>query len=186
MIRMLFFTLSLLPALSGTALGITFGEAFKELNPTSKYFIYIHGEELEGGAKGVETRYGTYEYEKIINTLGKQGLTVISETRPRVSPLQYAGSIVSKIRRMIGAGVPPVNITVCGFGRGGYITLLVGGVFPQRPVCKLCGHGRMRPGQEQRRVQPVPAPQTGTPPPGPNPFPVCRLGPGSRFLQSSL
>ncbi len=143
---MLFFTLSLLPALSGTALGITFGEAFKELNPTSKYFIYIHGEELEGGAKGVETRYGTYEYEKIINTLGKQGLTVISETRPRVSPLQYAGSIVSKIRRMIGAGVPPVNITVCGFGRGGYITLLVASSlndpFVSYVVMAGCGRGR--------------------------------------------
>lgn len=127
---------------------LTFKEALKNPDPTARYFIYIHGETMETGNKehGVSKRYGKFEYTKNIKALEKQGLTVISEIRPRVSALQYAGSIVSNTRRLLGAGVPPVSITIGGFSRGGYIALLVASSLNDPYVSYVimagCGRGR--------------------------------------------
>ncbi|WP_147819672.1 hypothetical protein [Salidesulfovibrio onnuriiensis] len=146
MMRILLTALFLSTLLCGTAQPLSFEQAMKGLDPVSKYFIFIPGEEMEQGGTGPKTRYGTYEYDKIVTTLEKQGLTVISETRPRVSALQYAGSIVSKIRRMLGAGVPSVHITVGGFGKGGYIALLTASSLNDPYVSYVvmagCGRGR--------------------------------------------
>lgn len=143
--QLLFFALVLL----GSALpaeAMTFDEALKDPDPAAKYFIYIHGEELEGKDAATSSRYGAYEYDKIIKEFEAQGFRVISEKRPRVSTLQYAGSVVSKLRRLMGQGVPPVNITVAGFSRGGHIALLVASSlndpFVNYVVLAGCGRGR--------------------------------------------
>ncbi len=79
------------------------------------YLFYLHGRIVEiQGENAVDTQngYGSYEYNKIINTFKKNGFRVISEVRPantRVIP--YAKKVVHQIDSLISLGVPARKIT---------------------------------------------------------------------------
>ena len=66
--------------------------------------------------------FGTYEYQKIVDTLSGKGFFVISEIRRKnTDPSTYAGLISFYIGELKKAGVPSSHITVVGASKGGII-----------------------------------------------------------------
>ena len=69
--------------------------------------------------------FGFYEYQKILDTLAGHDLTVISEVRSDDTKIKpYAKKIAQQVNDLMKKGVPPGNITVAGFSKGGKITLV--------------------------------------------------------------
>lgn len=139
---------------SGTAWAAPFKEVLLEANPQDKYLFYLHGAIMETQGKAATSpRYGVYLYDRIIEHYEDRGLTVIEEVRPKVNPTQYAAKIVTQIRQLMAAGVPAGHITVAGFSKGGYITLLVASSLGNPDVGYVimagCGKGKVGFGFEQ-------------------------------------
>lgn len=112
--------------LSTPAKAISFERAMKSVDPSAKYLFYLHGAIMEKqGKKASSPRYGVYLYRRIIEHFEDRGLVVIEEVRGPVNPHQYAAMISKQIHRLMAAGVPPFNITVSGFSKGGSIALLL-------------------------------------------------------------
>ena len=107
------------------------GQILKDLpervDPRANYLFYLHGKIIEEkGIRPTDPRYGVYEYEQILDALGREGFVVISEARAKgTDPKEYAAKVVGQIEALIGAGVPPRNITVVGASKGSVITMLV-------------------------------------------------------------
>lgn len=144
--RFFFFLALGLFAVPSSAWAMSFDEALKDPSPKSHYFIYLHDETLETPTSVNATKYGEYDYEGIQDTFEKFGFKVIADQRPRVSALQYAGSLVRKLRRLMSKGVPSVHITMAGFGRGGLIALYVasalGDPYMNYVIMAGCGSNR--------------------------------------------
>ncbi len=112
--------------LATPAWATSFKEALKEVNPQAKYLFYLHGEIMETQGKGASSlRYGVYLYDRIIEHFEDRKLIVIEEVRPKTNPTQYAAKISQQVRQLLAAGVPAQSITIAGFSKGGYITLLL-------------------------------------------------------------
>lgn len=112
--------------LAAPSWAISFDEVMKSVDTKAKYLFYLHGAIVETQGKGASSpRYGDYRYDSIVEHFEDRGLVVIEEVRPKVNPVKYASKIVTQVRQLMAAGVPPRNITVSGFSKGGYITLLV-------------------------------------------------------------
>lgn len=109
----------LLPACAATPGTPAQGEA--------RYFYYLHGKIVEDlGPRGVSPRYGAYDYPGIIAALEKEGLTVVSEMRPKDSDASaYADKIVADVQSRIRAGIPARRITIAGASKGAVIAALV-------------------------------------------------------------
>lgn len=87
----------------------------------------MHGNVVEQkGVKFATTKeYGFYEYQKILDTLAGQGFIVVSEARSSDKKIKaYARKIKIQVKTLLGKGVPPGNIMVAGFSKGGKITLV--------------------------------------------------------------
>jgi hypothetical protein len=87
----------------------------------ARYIIYLHGVGIEkvGIARAGE------EYRDIVKALQGRGFTVISEVRSSdTKPNEYGRKVAGQVRALITKGVPPQNITVVGFSKGGLITLV--------------------------------------------------------------
>jgi len=95
----------------------------------AKYIIYLHGIGVEnyGPGKADEDYYG------IIKTIEGRGFTVISEVRRAAfimgkpsgtKPDEYGRKVAKQVKTLIEKGVPPENITVVGYSKGGVITLV--------------------------------------------------------------
>lgn len=126
MLRFLFFVIMILSAIPNFAMATSFDEALRAATPSKKYLFYLHDENVETQGKNASSnRYGAYAYDRIISHFEDRGLTVIEELRPRVDATKYAARIAMRIRQLKAAGVPSSNITVAGFSKGGFITLLV-------------------------------------------------------------
>ncbi|QGY39663.1 hypothetical protein GM415_05870 [Pseudodesulfovibrio cashew] len=143
--RLVPLVLVLLTAASGFA--APFETVLKTANTTDKYLFYLHGAILEEtGKNGVSPRYGPYLYDNIVKEYEDRGLVVIEEVRGRVNPYRYADRIIGQIRRLKAAGVPPDNITVAGFSKGGHIALLIASSLGDPAVGFVimagCGHGQ--------------------------------------------
>lgn len=124
MYRVITFLVALLIATNAPAM--PFAEALKQVDPKAKYLFYLHGAIVETqGKKASNKRYGVYRYDSIVEHFEDRGLTVIEEVRSKVNPHKYASKITMQVRQLLAAGVPARNITVSGFSKGGYITLLV-------------------------------------------------------------
>lgn len=102
-----------------------FGEMPSEIDPSARYLFYIHGRIIEEqGVRPTHPRFGVYEYEEILETFADLGFVVISEVRPSgadVAP--WAERVAGQVRRLIEGGVPPTQITVVGFSKGGAIAI---------------------------------------------------------------
>ncbi len=86
----------------------------------AKYIIYLHGVGIEkvGIAKASE------DYNGIVKALEGRGFIVISEVRSSDTKInEYGKKVAGQVRTLITKGVPPENITVVGYSKGGLITL---------------------------------------------------------------
>jgi hypothetical protein len=96
-------------------------------NPDSRYVFYLHGKIIEdSGRRPEHPRFGTYEYDAILEALEKRGYLVISEKRkPSTKVGAYAQKTAEQIEELLSKGVPPDRITVVGFSKGGRIVQAV-------------------------------------------------------------
>ena len=124
--RLIPVVLILVMAAAANAQGI-FPALPDKIDTQARYLFYLHGAIVENkGLRPVSERYGVYEYEKILETFKARGFVVISEARQRnTHPNQYAQKVVSQVKELLQAGVPPANITVVGASKGGFIALLI-------------------------------------------------------------
>jgi len=93
----------------------------------AKYLFYLHGRIIEEkGIRPTSEKYGVYEYEKILETLKNKGFFVISEARKKNTHMgRYTQKVVSQVKALLKAGVPPENVTVVGASKGALIAMLV-------------------------------------------------------------
>lgn len=107
-----------------------------KVDSTTKYLFYSHGYIVEGeNPTPTHPRWGTYEYPKILETLAGFNVVVISEHRKaNANPLHHAKKLKSQVSQLIEMGVPPRNITLVGFSRGGYITALASHAIQNKDV----------------------------------------------------
>ncbi|HET6514001.1 MAG TPA: hypothetical protein VFG09_02490 [Thermodesulfovibrionales bacterium] len=86
----------------------------------AKYVIYLHGVGVEkyGVAKASE------DYRGIVKALQQRGFVVISEVRsPDTKVSEYGKKVAGQVKALVTKGVPPENVTVVGYSKGGLITL---------------------------------------------------------------
>ena len=88
--------------------------------------FYLHGRIVEDeGPRPVHERFGLYDYPAIVEALGANGATVVSEVRESGTKAhEYAQSVVAEIEDMIATGTAPEDITVVGFSKGGSIAIM--------------------------------------------------------------
>jgi hypothetical protein len=103
---------------------------------SAKYIFYLHGRIIEEqGIRPTDSRYGVYEYEQILYTFRERGFTVISEARAKdTDPNLYASKMADQIQKLLGAGVPPGQITVVGASKGAVIAMLASTLLRNREV----------------------------------------------------
>jgi hypothetical protein len=87
--------------------------------------FYLHGRIVEEeGPRPVHPRFGLYDYPAIVEALGADGATVISEVRDSGTKAhEYAQLIVDQIEELIANGNAPGSISVVGFSKGGSIAI---------------------------------------------------------------
>ena len=104
-----------------------FSKIPEQIDPRAHYVIFLHGRlvEEQGTQNPTDPRFGPYDYAGILNALAVDGNQVISEVRTANTDPQYTDHVVEQINTLLDAGVPPENISVVGFSKGGYITILV-------------------------------------------------------------
>lgn len=97
------------------------------VDPSVTHLIYLHGRIIEnGGPRPTDPRYGVYDYPEVLEALSSRGAVVISAQRPPQTDVsEYAGVVVSQVEELIDRGVPPENIVVAGFSKGGAIAARV-------------------------------------------------------------
>jgi peptidoglycan-N-acetylglucosamine deacetylase len=106
--------------------GAIFNRVPDQINTGSKYVIYLHGRIVEEkGLRPTDSRYGTYEYQQILDALKSRSLVVISEARAAGTDVgQYAAKVADQVRALLKAGVPARSITVVGASKGSVIAML--------------------------------------------------------------
>lgn len=107
-------------------------------DPSKTYLIYLHGRIIENaGPRPVDARFGVYDYPAVLEALSSRGAVVISAQRaPETDIDRYAGVVVSQVEALIERGVPPANIVVAGFSKGGGIATRVSS-FLRRPQVRF-------------------------------------------------
>lgn len=96
------------------------------INTAEHYVFYSHGFIVEGDdPTPIHPRWGVYDFPSIQKALDDDSYTLIAHHRPKgVSPIDYAKRLAGEVKQLITLGVPPENITLTGFSRGGAITIL--------------------------------------------------------------
>lgn len=97
-----------------------------KISPSEKYLFYIHGKIIEtDGVSPISPRFGLYQFHRIVTGLAKGEANVIARVRRgETDPNADAFRLGNEIRYMLKNGVPAAHISVAGFSKGGYITLL--------------------------------------------------------------
>jgi hypothetical protein len=91
-----------------------------------RYLIYLHGKIVEeAGRRPTDPRFGTYEYDAILDSLRRPGIVVLSEQRPRgTNSDSFATHVAQQVDSLLQLGVSPRAVTVLGFSKGGWIAIL--------------------------------------------------------------
>jgi hypothetical protein len=99
----------------------------EKIDPKAEYLFYLHGRIIEEkGTRPTDPKYGTYEYEQILDAMKARGFVVISEARSKgTEPKEYSAKVVRQINALLKAGVTPSKITVVGASKGAVIAMLV-------------------------------------------------------------
>ena len=94
--------------------------------PGARYLIYLHARIVEEkGRHPTDERFGTYEYQQILDSLAASGAEVVSEQRPQGTDFrQFGARVADQVRRLLAAGVPAERIAVVGFSKGGGIAII--------------------------------------------------------------
>ena len=100
------------------------------IDASAKYLFFMHGRIVEKlGPQGVHPKHpewGPHDYYGILKSFEEKRFTVISEERPKgTKAIKYSKKVAGQVRALLEAGVPPENITVSGFSKGGVMTLIV-------------------------------------------------------------
>lgn len=100
------------------------------------YVFYLHGLILENaGPRPVSPEFGVYDYPAILDALQGPDTKIIAAQRASgTGSFEFAGRVVGQIQTLLAAGVPPGNITVVGFSKGGAITLYISSFLRQPDV----------------------------------------------------
>lgn len=95
-------------------------------DPSQKYVFYSHGYIVEGeDERPQHPRWGMYDFPLVKEKLRDDSYQLIAHHRPKnTNPVEYAKNLAKKVNFLIESGVPPENITLIGFSRGGAITIL--------------------------------------------------------------
>jgi len=90
------------------------------------YLIYLHAKIVETqGRHPVDSTYGAYGYDAILDSLRAAGFTVLSEQRgPNANSDSAAGRVVGQVDSLLRLGARPEEISVVGFSKGGWIAIL--------------------------------------------------------------
>ena len=93
---------------------------------TPRFVVYSHARIVEEqGRHGVDSAFGRYEYDAILDSLRAAGFVVLSEQRPpNANSDSAAARVARQVDSLIATGVPPSAITVVGFSKGGWIAIL--------------------------------------------------------------
>ncbi len=105
-------------------------------NQTEYYLFYLHGLIIEeAGIRPNHPEFGYYEYELILETLSKNGFTVISEVRAKGTEIiSYAERVAKQIKTLINKGVPPGHISLIGASKGGAIGAYVSKLLNEKQI----------------------------------------------------
>lgn len=120
------------------------------IDPAARYLFHMHGRAIEVQGPTAKTPWGTYLYSDVVGAFADRGFVVISEVRPPTTQLApYATAVAGQVAKLLAAGVPPENITVTGFSKGGAIAVLTTATignprvnFVMMAGCLLAGGGR--------------------------------------------
>lgn len=93
------------------------------VSKVGRYVFFLHGAIAEGTeGNPVSGRFGTYDFSGLKMALDSAAYVLIAERREKGVPLkEEANRLAGKVHKLIAAGVPPANIAVVGFSRGGGI-----------------------------------------------------------------
>jgi hypothetical protein len=107
-----------------------YAEAPASIDPEGRYLFYLHGAIIErAGVRPNHPKFGIYEYQEILEALAGRGFIVISEARAAgTDVMEYAATVADQVRALLAAGVPPTQITVVGFSKGGGIAVTVASI----------------------------------------------------------
>ena len=108
----------------------------EEVSQADRYLFFLHGKIVE--KKGLPARskkYGSYEYKKILKSIAEKDFVVISEARGKDTDLyNHSSKIVEQVNGLISKGVPPKNITVSGFSKGGRMTAVISSLLANKDI----------------------------------------------------
>jgi hypothetical protein len=92
-----------------------------------RYLFYIHGRIIEDeGVDAVSPQFGLYEFTDILNYFAGAGFQTIGEVRSGPTDVdRYADRVARQVENLLTDGVSGENITIVGFSKGAYITMLV-------------------------------------------------------------
>lgn len=98
-----------------------------EIDPNGRYVFYIHGKIMEDeGVDPVSPQFGRYAFSDILRYLAEAGFYTIGEVRSGPTNVNtYADRVAGQVENLLAEGVPGENISVVGFSKGAYITMLV-------------------------------------------------------------
>ncbi len=97
----------------------------EQIKADEAYVFYSHGLIVEGtNPRPMHKKFGIYEFPDIKNALAKgSDFNLIAHHRPKNTKISdYTTTLVSWVKVLVESGVPPRNITLIGFSRGGHIT----------------------------------------------------------------
>lgn len=106
--------------------GLIYSHLPETIDPDARYVFYVHGKIIEDeGVNAVSPTFGPYEYTEILRYLAARGFTVISEVRTAHTDVDlFADKIAAQINLLRAKGVQNEHITVIGFSKGAWITLI--------------------------------------------------------------
>jgi len=102
----------------------------KDINPKERYLFYLHGAVVtilgNNAINNGAPEWGPYEYLNILDSLAKNGFTVISENRKeKIDDTVYSNKIVKQIDSLFKKQVSPESILLIGASAGWNIVLQV-------------------------------------------------------------
>jgi dienelactone hydrolase len=97
----------------------------EKIDPAARYLIYLHGRIIEEkGRRPTDSNWGVYEYDKVLQALARDGAVVVSEQRPSGTDMdRFAAHVAEQVHELLRRGVPPEQIAVVGFSKGGGIAI---------------------------------------------------------------
>jgi hypothetical protein len=110
---------------SGYALGL-YAQLPPTIHPSERYVIFSHGRIAEGNdPRPVSPEFGVYDFPALSASLfADSNFNLIAPQRPKSDDDAYADTLVAWVRALLAAGVPAGRITLVGFSRGSYLTLI--------------------------------------------------------------